>query len=97
MATMKNATYYATYLARKPEDHQGVDDWFYNSERDSEDVMEEHRVAYAHTVEQVREASAQQLRDWWCSIRGRLTGVKSSGKLMKKDLVQFVIEIIGRF
>ncbi len=90
---MKKALYYAAFLAKTPEDHQGVDDWFYDPESfDSEAVMEEYRVAYQHTVEQVREASAQQLRDWWCTIRGRPTGVKSSGKLMKKDLIEFVIE-----
>jgi len=89
---MKNAGYYRAFMA-KPVD-QTVDDWFH---LEGEEGMESCRLDYVAVCNLVAEASAQQLRDWWCIIRGKPTGVKSSGKLMKRDLVQFVIENLGRF
>jgi len=41
----------------------------------------------------LRKCGAQTLRDLWAELVGKPIGIKSSGKLMKTDLIRHIIDI----
>jgi hypothetical protein len=47
----------------------------------------------AGKMDALQKYDAQVLRDLWCELLGKPTGAKSSGKLMKRDLIRHIFDL----